>query len=204
MNEQRIGSTLVHGDASALIVYCPALRTAAPALMLALFGVACSIIAFASFAGLVGHSGESASSMLALAFAGVFVLPLLGVGAVFIAIALWSALNALTVATAAGELRADRRWCGIPLAKNIVQVKLISAIDSVREARFVGIFGGARYYRLLARTPAGSILLADHLKAAEETEQIRQLFIAAIARPELADSGKCAHRTDAAEPASAN
>ena len=36
MAEQRIGSTQVHHDAASLIVYCPALRSAAPALMLAL------------------------------------------------------------------------------------------------------------------------------------------------------------------------
>ncbi len=203
MLERHIGSTVVHQDDAALIVYCPALRTAAPALMLALFGTACSIIAIASFVGLIGTGSDAASSMLAFAFAGVFVLPLLGIGGVFIVIALWSALNSLTVATTAGELRADRRWCGIPLAKKIVPVTSISAIDSVREARFVGIFGSARYFRLLARTPAGALLLADHLKAAEETEQLRRLFIVAMARPELADRGKCEHLTDVAETAGA-
>lgn len=199
MVERRIGSTVVHLDDAALIVYCPALRTAAPALMLALFGAACSIIAIASFVGLIGTGSDAASSMLAFAFAGVFVLPLLGIGGVFMAIGLWSALNSLTVATAAGELRADRRWCGIPLMKKIVPVQSISAIDSVREARFLGIFSSARYFRLLARTPVGAILLADHLKAAEETEQVRQLFVTALARPELAGGGKCEHRADAAE-----
>ena len=203
MNERRIGTTVVHSDAAALIVHCPALRTAAPALMLALFGAACSIIALASFAGLVGAGGDAASSLLALAFAGVFVLPLLGIGGLFIVVALWSALNALTVATASGEIRIERRWCGMPLSRKSTAVDAITAIDSVREARFVGIFGGARYFRLLARVPGGPLLLADHLQGADETEQVRQLFIAAMQRPALATDGRCDHLADAVKPADA-
>lgn len=117
MAEHRIGSTQIQQDAAALVLYCPALRSAAPALMLALFGVACSFIALASLSGLVGHGGDGASNLLALAFAGVFVLPLISIGTVFIAIALWTALNALTVAATRREVRADRRWCGLPLAR---------------------------------------------------------------------------------------
>jgi hypothetical protein len=193
VSEQRIGTTLVHNDASALIVHCPALRAAGPALMLALFGAACSVIAFASFAGLVGNGGDANSHLLALAFAGVFVLPLLGIGGLFVAVALWSALNALTVAIASGELRIERRWCGLRLSNKSVRVDAIAAIDCVREARFTGIFGGRRYFRLLARSPAGPLLLADHLNGAEETEAIKTLLVAATGRPELAAGGTCDH-----------
>lgn len=201
MSERRIGTTRLQQADGALVVHCPAGRAALPALMLALFGLACSIIAVAAFAGLVGKTGDATSAMLALAFAGVFVLPLLAIGALFIAVALWSACNALTVAANVSELRSERRLCGVLLSKRALPVSELSAIDSQREARFVGIFGGARYYRLIARTPSGHLVLADHLKAAAETEALRQLFISAIARPELDAQGRCEHRDDAAENA---
>ena len=198
MAEQRIGSTQIHQDARSLIVYCPALRSAAPALMLALFGTACSFIALASLTGLVGHGGDGSSNLLALAFAGVFVLPLISIGTLFIAIALWTALNALTVATTHRELRADRRWCGIPLAQKIVAVETIHALDVVRDARFLGFFGGVRHYRLLARTADGNLLLADHLRGADEVEAVKQLFVSALGRPALSENGRCEHAEAAA------
>lgn len=198
MTEQRIGSTQIHQDARSLIVYCPALRSAAPALMLALFGTACSFIALASLTGLVGQGGDGSSNLLALAFAGVFVLPLISIGTVFIAIALWTALNALTVATTETELRADRRWCGIPLAQKIIAVETIHALDVLRDARFLGFFGGVRHYRLLARTADGNLLLADHLRGADEVDAVKQLFVSALGRPALSENGRCEHAEAAA------
>jgi hypothetical protein len=197
MREQRIGTVRVHRDAHALRAHCPALRTAAPALMLALFGAACSFIALASLVGLMG--GDTASGLLALAFAGVFVLPLLGLGTLFIAVALWSAFNALTATIAAGELCIERRWCGLPLSKKSLDVRAITALDCVREARFTAIFGGARTFRLLARTPGGALLLADHLGGAEECEQVKRLIVDAARRPELAAGGRSEHLAAASE-----
>lgn len=197
MIEQRIGAARVHHDASAVLVHCPALRTAGPALMLALFGTACSFIALASFAGLMG--GEAATSLLALAFAGVFVLPLLAIGALFIAVALWSALNSLTVALSANDLRVERRWCGLLLSRRTQAVPAITAIDCVREARFTGIFGGARSFRLLARAPGGALLLADRLRGAEECERMKRLFAEAARRPDLASGGRREHLAAASE-----
>ena len=124
---------------------------------------------------------------------GVFVLPLISIGTVFIAIALWTALNALTVAATQTELRADRRWCGIPLAQKIVAVETIHALDVLRDARFLGFFGGVRHYRLLARTTNGSLLLADHLRGADEVDAVKQLFVSALGRPALSESGRCEH-----------
>lgn len=191
MSEFRIGSAIVHREGTALIVHCPALRNAGASLMLAAFGAACSVIALASFIGLVGASSTNAQSLLALAFAGVFVLPLLGIGAMFIAIALWNACNALTAATAGGELRVERRWCGLLMSRKTVATSAIEKIDCVREARFKGIAGGARFYRLIAQTATGPLMLADHLRGdREETEQTVGLFIDAIGRRELATNGR--------------
>ena len=203
MSARRIGTTVVEQSPSALVVHCPALRSAGPALMLALFGAACSVIAIASTIGLIGASNDALSNLLALAFAGVLVLPLFGIGALFMAIALWAALNSLTVAVAANGVRAERRWCGIPLSRRSLPAAAIAAIDSVREARFTGIFSGVRHYRLLARSAAGALVLADHLKGGAETEQIKQLLIAALARPELASGGRSDHAVDASEAARA-
>ena len=191
MSEFRIGSAIVHRDGTALIVHCPALRNAGASLMLAAFGAACSVIALASFIGLVGAGSTNAQSLLALAFAGVFVLPLLGIGALFIAIALWNACNALTAATAGGELRVERRWCGLLLSRKTVPASAIEQIDCVREARFKKLAGGARFYRLVAQTTIGPLVLADHLRGdREETEKTIGLFVDAIGRRELATNGR--------------
>ena len=191
MSEFRIGSAIVHRDGTALIVHCPALRNAGASLMLAAFGAACSVIALASFIGLVGAGSTNAQSLLALAFAGVFVLPLLGIGAMFIAIALWNACNALTAATAGGELRVERRWCGLLLSRKTVPASAIEQIDCVREARFKKLAGGARFYRLIAQTAIGPLVLADHLRGdREETEKTIGLFVDAIGRRELATNGR--------------
>ena len=81
------------------------LRAAGSALMLALFGGACSVIGLAAVSGLV-RSGETATaSMLALAFAGVFALPLLALGQLFIVIAIWTAANSLHVEVSSAGLR---------------------------------------------------------------------------------------------------
>lgn len=196
MTDRRIGSNRVYADGSALVMHCPLLRAAGPALMLAFFGMACSFIAIAAMVGLLGGSADAMSNLLALAFAGVLVLPLFGIGGLFIAIALWTALNSLTVAAAASGLRAERRWCGILFSRKSVPVETIAAIDSVREARFTGIFSGARHYRLRARSAAGTVVLADHLQGAAQTEEAKQLLIDALKRPELAEGGRRDHVTD--------
>jgi hypothetical protein len=169
--------------------------------MLALFGAACGIIAFASYAGLIGAGNDTTSVMLALAFAGVFVLPLLGLGTLFVAIALWTAFNSLTIAVTSGGLRVERRWCAILFKRRLVAVETITAIESVREARFVGIFSASRHFRLLARSAAATVVLADHLQNAQQTEQLKQLLIAALERPALAAAGRNDHLADAGETA---
>ena len=56
-----------HADGVAL--YFPPLRAAAAAAMLALFGLACSLIGLASMSGLASSGSEESASLLALAFA---------------------------------------------------------------------------------------------------------------------------------------
>ena len=161
MSTSRIGSCVIVNDGAAVIVHCPALRAAGPALMLAMFGV----------------------------------------GTLFIVSALWSAFNSRSVAVAANGVRVERRWCGILLSTKTVAVETISALDSTREARFAGIFSGARHYRLRARSAAGTVVLADHLQGAAQTEEMTQILLRALARPQLADGARSDHRSDASETA---
>jgi hypothetical protein len=176
-------------------LYFPPLRAAGSALMLALFGLACSMIGLAAVAGLV-RSGESASaSMLALAFAGVFALPLLGLGQIFIAIAVWTAANSLRVEAGSAGLRMGRNLFGYPLVRRAIAGNDITAIESRLAARYVGAFGPARYYRLLARVRnrPQPLVIADSLRGPAMTEEIRQLVITHLARPDLAAAGVQAH-----------
>ena len=176
-------------------LYFPPLRAAGSALALALFGGACSVIGLAAIAGLA-RSGETAAvSMLALAFAGVFALPLLVIGQLFIAIAVWTAGNSLRVEVSSAGLRMVRRWCGYTIARRALAHDEITAIDSRLAARYVGVFGAARYYRLVARARNSDrlLLIADSLKGPAMTEEIRQLVIAHLAMPALAAAGRQAH-----------
>jgi len=191
-----VGAIHVTPRESGVGLFFPPMRAAGSALMLALFGMACTMIALAAIAGLAG-SGESASaSMLALAFAGVFALPLFALGQLFIVIALWAAANSLQVEVDGSGLATVRRWFGCRVARRVLLRDDIAAIDSRLAARFVGVFGSARYYRLIARgrqphQPA--VLIADSLKGPAMTEEYRRLFIEHLALPGLATTGQQAH-----------
>jgi hypothetical protein len=176
-------------------LYFPPLRAAGSALMLALFGLACSMIGLAAVAGLARSGESAAASLLALAFAGVFALPLLGLGQIFIAIAVWTAANSLRVETSTAGLRMMRNLFGYPLVRRAIAGNDITAIESRLAARYVGAFGPARYYRLLVRVRnrPQQLLIADSLRGPAMTEEIRQLVITHLARPDLATAGVQAH-----------
>jgi hypothetical protein len=163
--------------------------------MLALFGIACSVIGIAAIAGLV-RSGETAeASMLALAFAGVFALPLFALGQLFIAVALWTAANSLSVEVNQEGLRIVRNWFGYPIVRRVVASGNLIAVESRLDAKYIGAFGPARYYRLFARATTSDRLLviADTLKGPHMTEEIRQLIIEHLRLPALAAAGTQAH-----------
>jgi hypothetical protein len=191
-----IGAIHVTPRESGVGLFFPPMRAAGSALMLALFGMACTVIGLAALAGLAG-SGESASaSLLALAFAGVFALPLLALGQLFILIALWAAANSLQVEVDSNGLATVRRWFGCRVARRVMLRDDIAAIDSRLAARYVGAFGNSRYYRLIARgrqPHQPPVLIADSLKGSAMTEEFRLLFIEHLALPGLATTGQQAH-----------
>ena len=203
INPHTVGAIQVTARANGVGLYFPPLRTAGSALMLALFGLACTVIGLASISGLA-RSGESApASMLALAFAGVFALPLFALGQLFIVIALWAAASSLQVEVDSTGLSTVRRWFGCRVARRMLRRDDIAAIDSRLAARYVGAFGNSRYYRLIARgrnPDLPPLLIADSLEGPDMTEEIRRLFIEHLALPGLATAGEQAHlpATDAA------
>ena len=178
--------------ADGIALYFPPLRAAGSALMLALFGGACSVIGLAAISGLV-RSGESAA--LALAFAGVFALPLFALGQLFIVIAVWTAANSLQVEVSAAGIFTVRRWFGYTLVRRELPRDAIAAIESRLAAKYVGAFGAMRYYRLVAcaRDSGQPLLIADSLKGPDMVDEIRQLIIEHLALPGLAASGRQAH-----------
>lgn len=198
-----VGAIRVTPLASGIELYCPPLRAAGSALMLAFFGLACSMIGLAAVAGLSRSSESASASMLALAFAGVFALPLLALGQIFIAIAVWTAANSLRVEVSRDGLRMTRNVFGYAVVRRVIPSGDITAIESRLAARYVGVFGPVRYYRLFAR--AGNftqpILVADSLKGPAMTEELRQLIIEHLALPALVAAGVQAHisREDAHE-----
>jgi hypothetical protein len=197
-----VGAIRITPLASGSELYFPPLRAAGSALMLALFGLACSMIGLAAVAGLARSGDTAAASMLALAFAGVFALPLLALGQVFIAIAVWTAANSLRVEVGSAGLRMVRNVFGYPVVRRGIAGADITAIESRLAARYVGAFGGTRYYRLFARVRnfPRPLLIADSLHGPAMTEEIRQLVVAHLARPALAAAGVQAHLTQE-EPA---
>jgi hypothetical protein len=192
---RHIGPVRITPLPSGIALYFPPLRAAASALMLAFFGVACSIIALAAMAGLVRSGDTEAASMLAFAFAGVFALPLFALGQVFIAVALWTAANSLQVEITDAGLTTVRRWFGYVVARRSAGSADVNAVESRLDAKYMGAFGALRYYRLFARSRLlpGGVLIADSLRGAELTEEIRQLVIEHLRLPALAAAGVQAH-----------
>ena len=91
-----LGAILITPRTPGVELHFPPLRAAGSALMLGLFGVACGVIGAAAISGLARSGDSATASLLAIAFAGVFALPLIGLALLFISIAVWTALNSLT------------------------------------------------------------------------------------------------------------
>ena len=184
-----LGAMHVRAHGRDVELYFPPLRTAGSALMLALFGAACGFIGCAAISGLLNSGDSAATSALALAFAGVFALPLAGLGVLFIAIAAWAVVNSLTVQVSPAGVRTERRCLGFSVARRAMPRDDISALDVQFAAKYVGVFGPARYYRMIARSRSQSLLVADTLKGSATAENVRKLIIEHLGIPGLAEAG---------------
>ena len=196
INEPRtVGAIHIVPYTAGIGLHFPPLRAAGSALMLALFGGACSVIGLAAVSGLV-RSGETATaSMLALAFAGVFALPLLALGQLFIVIAIWTAANSLHVEVSSAGLRTVRKCFGYTIVQRAIARDEIAAIDSRLAAKYIGAFGSVLYFQLVARArnSAQPVLIADSLKGSGMVEEIRQLIVEHLGPPAVGTSGQQAH-----------
>ena len=182
------GGARVTQRESGIELYFPPLRAAGSAFMLALFGAACCVIGGAAIWGLL-HSGATYSaSLLALAFAGVFAVPLIGLGLWFIAAAVWTAANSITIDVSSAGLQAERRCLGHAFARRALTRDDITALDVKLAAKYLGVFGAVRYYRLIARGRDRTVLIADNLKGAEAAEHMRNYIIEQLQMPGLAGS----------------
>lgn len=188
-----LGAILITTRAPGVELHFPALRAAGSALMLGFFGVACGVIGAAAVSGLARSGGSETASMLAFAFAGVFALPLTGLGLLFIAIAVWTALNSLTVEVNNTGLRTVRRWLGFEVARRALLRQEIAAIEIRLTAKYIGVFGALRYYRLIARgrdalVSDRTLIVADSLKGYAMAEDVKNIIIAQLEMPELAQA----------------
>ena len=197
---RHLGAVVITPGKTGIELYFPVSRALASAFMLALFGAACGMIAAAAIAGLLRTGTSAGESMLALAFAGVFALPLALLGVLFVAVALWTAANSLTVEVDDAGLRTVRRWFGIAVAQRALKRADIAAIESRLAAKYIGVFGSTRYYRLFARTGAAyphAMIIADSLRGTDMTAHVRDLIIEHLALPEIAPAGAQAHEDPA-------
>lgn len=182
----RIGAACITARGPGVELHFPPLRATGSALMLALFGAACSVIGIAAIAGLLRSSGSVAATLLALSFAGVFALPLVGLGLWFLAIAIWTAANSLIIEIGAAGLQMERRCFGFLFARHTMPSADITAIDAQPAAKYIGVFGAVRYYRLFARGRNRALLVADSLKGQAMAGQMRNLIIERLQMPGLA------------------
>ena len=167
-------------------LYFPPLRAAGSSFLLALFGAACCVIGGAAISGLVHSSTTFAANLLALAFAGVFALPLVGLGLWFIVIAVWTAANSVSVEVSTAGLHTERRWLGYAFARRSLARDEIMALDVKLAAKYIGAFGAARYYRLIACGRDRPLLIADSLRGVEAAERMRNIIIEHLEMPGLA------------------
>ena len=177
----------------------PPLRAAASALMLAAFGTACPVIGTTAILGLSGSDGSTAGSLLALAFAGVFALPLTGLGVAFIGVAVWTAANSLTVEVSHAGVRTQRRCCGVPVLHRWIPRSDLVALDARLAAKYVGVFGSTRYYCLYARSRGRATLIADSLQGPDVANHVRNMMTNQLGLPELATRSNDIPATDASD-----
>lgn len=181
-----IGPVRVTKRGTVIELYFPPLRAAGSALMLALFGVACCVIGGTAASGLLHSGPSSTANLLAFAFAGVFALPLVGLGLWFITIAIWTAANSLTVEISTAGLRTERRCLGYSFARRELRRDDIATIDARLAAKYIGVFDAVRYYRLFAQGRDRALLIADSLKGPGVADNVRNMIVEQLGIPELA------------------
>ena len=102
---------------------------------LAAFGAVCVVLPVTAIAGLLSAPGSEASSLLAIVFAGAFIVPVMVFGVVFILLALYMAANSFSVEVSASEIRTERRVFGIASAAAAMRCTDIAAIEQQPDRR---------------------------------------------------------------------
>jgi len=159
-------------DASGIELYFPPFRAPAAALTLALFGVTCLVPGVLAAVAVLPASGADSAGMVALWLMGIFILPFVAFGVVFIAVAAYLLANSLRVEVTGSGIVSARSVFGLPLAQRRVARADIAALDAVA-LRYRGLFREDAHYGLVVKTKSGTGLTLREAWRTGRLEQYR-------------------------------
>ena len=137
-------------------LYFPPLRNPGAALMLGLFGVSCFIPGFFASIAVAPLAEYGPGGMIAIWLMSIFILPFIGFGLLFVALAVYQISNSLTVNVTATEIRSQRRIFGIACRERRIANADIAALDAVAALRYRKPREEVSYYNLVAGTKSGA------------------------------------------------
>jgi len=185
-------------------LYFPPLRAPAAALALALFGAACLVPGVFAAAAMAPASGSDSAGMVALWLMGIFILPFVAFGVVFITVAAYLLGNSLRVEVTESGIASVRSVFGLPLARRRVARADIAALEAVAPLRYRGLSREEPYYSLVVKTRSGTGLTMREAwrtrrlgqyrnRAVTVAESLRGEALVERVKSEIITAGRLAH-----------
>ena len=159
-------------------LYFPPLRHVGTALALGLFGaITAALGAAGSLALLHGALGDTSGIMSAVLVAS-FAVPFALFGVVFVALAIYMAMNALTVQVDAVAISAHRTLLGMSLARRGMAASEVQSIEPQIATRDQSPFTAEPVYRLYAidRERARRIVVAESLTGDALMQKVKEIL----------------------------
>lgn len=162
-----------------LELYFPPLRDGSVAAVLGAFGALSVALPGAAAIGLGAAGGSGAGGWVAMVLIGGFIAPIIVLGVVFLALAVYMLANSLTVTVGPAGVAAARRIFGLTLSRHEVWYAEVAVVEPQIPARYQSAFSGEPRYRLIARhrTPGmPAVVIAESLQGRALMEQIGALI----------------------------
>jgi len=183
-----------------ITLYFPALRNLGAALMLALFGLSCFIPGFFASIAIAPFADYGPGGMIALWLMSIFIMPFIGFGMLFVALAVYQVSNSLSVSVTAAEIRTRRRVFGISLGERRVASAEVAALEAMSALRYRLPREATTHYQLVVRTKRGNrkVTVAESLPGEALVERVQTEIVQAARLDHLtkvdteSDEGKTA------------
>jgi len=174
-----------------ITLFFPALRNPGAALMLALFGLSCFVPGFFASIAMAPFTAHGPGGMIALWLMSIFILPFIGFGVLFVALAVYQVSNSLAVSVTAAEIRTRRHLFGLGIGERRVASGDVAALDAMTALRYRWPREATSHYKLVVRTKNGrrTITVAESLRGEELMERVQAEIIRAGCLQHLTKTG---------------